>query len=132
MRLLRQEEATSESLFRRLQRGTRPTSDGQDPNNGGKTFVVTADAVLALNESIAEVRDVLKLFCEYVKALQQETSWTPPDSTEVIGEVPKERPSMDVAIPTPVRFRAPRAESPEPKKCRKRFDYKKVPQIRRA
>ena len=119
-RLLRQEEATSESLFRRLQRGTRPSNDGQDPNNGGKTFVVTADAVLALNESIAEVRDMLKLSCEYVKALKL-------DSTEIIGEVPKERPSMDVSIPTPERFRAPRAESPEPKKSRKCFDYKKVP-----
>ena len=127
VRLLRQEEAAGKSLFRQLQKGTRPTSDGPDPKNGGKTFVVTADAVLALNESRAEVRDVLKLSCEYVKALQQETSWTQPDSTEAIGEVPKERPSMDVAIPTQARFRAPRAESPEPKKSRKRFDYKKVP-----
>ena len=114
--LLRQEEAGGESLLRRMQRGTRPSNDGQDPVSGGKTFVVTADAILALNESISDVRDVLKLSCEYFKTVQWETTSTQPDPMELVGEERKKQSTMEVALPMPVRVRAPRAVSPEPKK----------------
>ena len=99
--LVRQEEGEGETLLRRMQRGTRPTKIGPEPSSGDETFVVTADAMLALNESLSDVRDVLKLSCEYFRNLRQEAAPTRPAPALVVGEESRTQPSMDVAIRTP-------------------------------
>ena len=81
---------------------------------------------MALNESIADARNTLKLSCECVKTLQHEMTQTRPDERGPVREEPRRQPTMEVALPTPVRVGAPRAASPERKKSRKRFNYKKV------
>ena len=126
-KLVRQEEGEGETLLRRMQQGTRPTKIGPEPSSGGETFVVTADAMLALNESLSDVRDVLKLSCEYFRSLRQEATPARPAPALVFGGESRTQPSMDVAIPTPSQLRTPRAVTPEPKTVRRRFDYKKVP-----
>ena len=132
-----------------MERGTWPANGQPDSYDGGQTYVVTADAIMALNDSMADVRDALRLSVEYFNTLRQETPQMRPVPLEPYGlpqmrPVPTEQcreeprgplpmdaaPTMEVALPTPIPAAAPKAvisEPTEPVRNRKRFDYKKVP-----
>ena len=127
IRLLRQEEGRGETLRNRTEGGTRPFNDRPDPESGSGPYAILADTIMALNESVADVRDTLRLSCEYFTALQQETARARPVAREAAREEPREEPPLEIAPPRPVRVEVPSGASPEPRQNRKRFDYKKVP-----
>ena len=97
VRLLRQEEGRGETLLNRTEGGTRPFNDRPDPQSGGDPYAIIADTIMALNESVADVRDTLRLSCEYFTALQQETARARPVAREAAREGPREEPPVEIA-----------------------------------
>ena len=91
VRLLRQEEAGGEALMARMERGTWPANGQPDSCDGGQTFVVTADAIMALSDNMADVRDALRLSVEYFNTLRQEAPQMRPVPLEPYGQ-PQMRP----------------------------------------
>ena len=90
-RLLRQEEASGEALMARMGRGTWPANGQPDSYDGGQTFVVTAGAIMALSDSMADVRDALRLSLEYFNTLRPEAPQTRPVPLESYS-LPQRRP----------------------------------------
>ena len=105
-RLLRQEEASGEALMARMGRGTWPANGQPESYDGGKTFVVTAGAIRALSDSMADVRDALRLSLEYFSTMRAEAPQTRPAPLESysiphLRPVPSEPYSMPQMRPVP-------------------------------
>ena len=123
VRLLRQEEASGEALMARMGRGTWPANGQPDSCDGGQTFVVTTGAIMALSDSMADVRDALRLSLEYFNTLQQEAPQTRPVPLESYS-LPQRRPvpSEPYSIPhmrpvPPEPYSMPQMQPIPPEPC---------------